>query len=558
MTLPFLFIKPAIRGQLLYHIFIDKYKLYTILLYCIKIEENIMNNNYIENPQVVADKYGQDYAQRCHKIHKKEYGQYLTPIKVAAFMGSLISKNEKNEITILDPGIGTAILTCAVCENALLKIRGLKTINIIGYEIDPEIVPYTRKSLNYLSKWLKSRGVETSIEIIEDDFILHNSDILDYTEKLFSDKSIQNKIDIIISNPPYFKINKNDPRSKVVHGQPNIYSLFMTVSAFMLKNDGEMIFITPRSYTSGFYFKSFRELFFSEITPEQFHLFASRNEAFERDDVLQEHLIIHGKRKTGIIKVDKKIIISHSHNSSDLDSIIKRNALLKDVIDFDSKNKFLFLPLSDNEENTIAFVNSWTGNLHKYNMEISTGKVVPFRTSELIFKETNDLGDYAPLIWMNHIKNEKIEWPIENWRKEQFLIINDNSMPLLIPNGNYVLMRRFSPKEEKNRINTAPLYQNNFKVAYIGLENHVNYIHRPNGELSIEEITGLSAILNSQYLDIYFRTLNGNTEVSATEIRNIPLPDYDFIINVGKIIIEEGIQSINLEKLFLSKKSGAA
>ena len=119
-------------------------------------------------------------------------------------------------------------------------------------------------------------------------------------------------------------------------------------------------------------------------------------------------------------------------------------------------------------------------------------------------------------------------------------------------------MRRFSPKEEKKRINTAPFYQSNFKFAYIGLENHVNYIHRPNGKLSLEEITGLSAILNSQYLDIYFRTLNGNTEVSATEIRNLPLPDYDFIINVGKIIIEKGIQSINLEKLFISKKSGAA
>ena len=522
------------------------------------ISENIMNKNYKENPQVVADKYGQDYAQQCHKIHKKEYGQYLTPIEVANFMGSLISANEKDEITILDPGIGTGALACAVCENALLKIKGLKTINIIGYEIDSEIIPYTKKSLNYLSKWLKLKDIETTIEIIEDDFILHNSDILDYREKLFSDKSIQRKIDIVISNPPYFKVNKNDLRSKIVHGQPNIYSLFMTVSAFMLKDDGEMIFITPRSYTSGFYFKSFRELFFSEITPEQFHLFVSRDEAFERDEVLQEHLIIHGKRKTGTIKTDKKIVISHSHNSSDLDFAIKRNALLKDVIDFDSKNKFIFLPLSDNEENTIAFVNSWTGNLNKYNMEISTGKVVPFRARELIFKEVNTKDNYAPFIWMNHIKNERIEWPIQNWRKDQFIIINDNSIPLLIPNGNYVLMRRFSPKEEKKRINSAPFYQSNFKFAYIGLENHVNYIHRPNGKLSLEEITGLSAILNSQYLDIYFRTLNGNTEVSATEIRNLPLPDYDFIINVGKIIIEKGIQSINLEKLFIPKKSGAA
>ena len=542
---------------------IDKYKrtYYTFVLYQLKSDNMNLNNS--KNPQIVADKYGQDYAKKCHKMHKKEYGQYLTPVEVADFMGRLVSKSINDEITILDPGIGTGVLVCAVCEKALLKIQGLKRINIIGYEIDPEIIPYTRKSLNYLSEWLKSKcNIETSIEIIEDDFILHNSDILDSGEKLFSDQTLKRSIDIIISNPPYFKINKDDPRSKavskVVYGQPNIYSLFMIVSAFMLRDDGEIIFITPRSYTSGFYFKSFREVFFSEIIPEQFHLFASRDEAFERDEVLQEHLIIHGKRKNGITKPDKKIIISHSRSSSDLDNAIKRDAVLKDVVDFNSKNKYIFLPLSDVEENTIAFVNSWTGNLHKYNMEISTGKVVPFRATQFMFKEAVNINEYAPLIWMNHIQNEKIEWPIENWRKEQFIVIDDCSMPLLIANSNYVLMRRFSPKEDKKRINTAPLYQTSFKSAYIGLENHVNYIHRPNGTLSLEEITGLSAILNSQYLDVYFRTLNGNTEVSATEIRNIPLPDYDFIIKVGKIIIREGIQNINLEKLFLSEKSGAA
>ena len=82
----------------------------------------------------------------------------------------------------------------------------------------------------------------------------------------------------------------------------------MTISAFLLNNNGEMIFITPRSYTSGFYFKSFREVFFSEIVPKQFHLFVSRDEAFVRDDVLQEHLIIHGERRSVNIKSDEILI----------------------------------------------------------------------------------------------------------------------------------------------------------------------------------------------------------------------------------------------------------
>ncbi len=521
-----------------------------------------MNNLFKESPQIISDQYGQEYAHNCQKSHKKEYGQYLTPIEVADFMGGLISYREKKEITILDPGIGTGVLASAACENTIRKIKNLTKINIIGYEIDPNIIPYTKKSLNYLSKWLNQNNIDSSICLIEDDFIMDNFGVIDNEEKLFSADYLNKNIDIIISNPPYFKINKSDPRSiavsKVVHGQPNIYSLFMTISAFMLNTDGEMIFITPRSYTSGFYFKSFREVFFSKITPKQFHLFASRNEAFVRDEVLQEHLILHGKKKVPKNNPDIKVLISHSRNTSDLEKSSKREALLNDVINYNSINKFIFLPLSEEEENTIAFVNSWPGNLHKYGMEISTGRVVPFRAKELIAKDKLDTCNYAPLIWMNHIKNENIQWPLENWRKEQYIEICEYSLPILVPNSNYILMRRFSPKEDRKRINTAPFHKTNYKFDFIGIENHVNYIHRPNGELSKEEITGLSAILNSKYLDTYFRTLNGNTEVSATEIRDIPLPDYDFVIKVGKAIIKQGPNNINLEELFLSEKIGAA
>lgn len=72
--------------------------------------------------------------------------------------------------------------------------------------------------------------------------------------------------DVIISNPPYKKIAKAEPESvvmdSVVHGQPNIYFLFMAMSVKLLKPNGEMIFITPRSFTSGLYFRKFREYFF--------------------------------------------------------------------------------------------------------------------------------------------------------------------------------------------------------------------------------------------------------------------------------------------------------
>ena len=56
------------------------------------------------------------------------------------------------------------------------------------------------------------------------------------------------KYDLIISNPPYFKLSKEDKRVKaaqcIIDGQPNIYSIFMGISALLLAEQGQMIYIT--------------------------------------------------------------------------------------------------------------------------------------------------------------------------------------------------------------------------------------------------------------------------------------------------------------------------
>ena len=61
----------------------------------------------------------------------------------------------------------------------------------------------------------------------------------------------------------------------------------------------------------------------------------------------------------------------------------------------------------------------------------------------------------------------------------------------------------------------------------------MNYIYRPKGKLSKTLTLGLSALLNSSLLDSYFRISNGNTQVSATEIRAMPLPPLEVIEEIG-------------------------
>ena len=84
---------------------------------------------------------------------------------------------------------------------------------------------------------------------------------------------------------------------------------------------------------------------------------------------------------------------------------------------------------------------------------------------------------------------------------------------------------------------SSDLFVDITQAEFIGVENHLNYIYRPKGHLDRNEILGLSALLNSNLFDLYFRTFNGNINVSATELREMPLPPLEDIKEIGNQII---------------------
>ncbi len=67
----------------------------------------------------------------------------------------------------------------------------------------------------------------------------------------------------------------------------------------------------------------------------------------------------------------------------------------------------------------------------------------------------------------------------------------------------------------------------------------MNYIYRRRGTLAPEEARGLSTLLNSALIDRYFRILNGNTQVNATELRALPLPPLAVIRKLGQAVTRE-------------------
>ena len=488
-----------------------------------------------EQPSSYADRLGAAYTNTVAQSFKKDNGQFFTPQTIAQFMGSLVS-TEKKQIDILDPGCGTAILTCALVENLVEQNPNIEVVNLVAYETDYDLISLSENSLSYLKNWLSNKGISFQYIICIHDFIVDNYNCLYPPILKFSDK--KQDFDFIISNPPYFKLSKDDNRVKaaqiIIDGQPNIYSIFLAIAARMLKNDGEMIFIVPRSFTSGRYFNSFRNYFFNYIQIDFIHLFESRKDTFSRDNVLQETLILKAKPKNSKEK-KPQIIVSTCNGLQDIEQSQRTTYLQKDLVDLESKEKIIHLPTNTKEEATIDLFKSWNGSLNQYNIQISTGPVVAFRLEDFIKEVFEDKT--VPLYWLHNVTKMEVNYPLPKSNKGPYIQICEQTKSYLIPNRNYIFLRRFSAKDDKSRLVAAPYFSLPGTPRYIGVENKLNYIYRPKGHLSRTEVMGIAALLNSNLFDTYFRTFNGNVNVSATELRAMPLPPLETIKEIGKKLI---------------------
>lgn len=469
------------------------------------------------------------YCNNYDKKKRKQIGQFFTPLKVALFMANLIKLPAK-DISILDPGAGTGILIAALCDRIYNESKNSKNLIIHAYENDPDIIPDLEKTLSYCRSKLSEKGHVVNYSIIKEDFIKSNSK---YLLETYKRKSFY--FDIVISNPPYYKLKKESPQSLVmeefVHGQPNIYSFFVILSIKMLKENGQFVYITPRSFCSGLYYKKMRKWLLKNSCITQIHSFNSRSNIFEMDKILQEVLIIAGESTN--TKKCKSVQVSVSSDSAFSDNI---NLKVPYSIINPTKNdeSYIRIPINEMEINAISIVDSWNNTLEDFGLKISTGKVVDFRTKHNLMNEYNDKG-CVPLVWMQNLEIGKINLSLKNFQKPQAIQQNNETAPLLVPIKNYVVLKRFTTKNDKKRLFTVPFPKENFKqFEYIGFENHLNYIYKKGGELSQNEMYGISALFNSKLMDCYYRSISGNTQVNATDIRKLPLPDYDVIRSLGE------------------------
>ena len=141
-----------------------------------------------------------------------------------------------------------------------------------------------------------------------------------------------------------------------------------------------------------------------------------------------------------------------------------------------------------------------------------------------------------PLIYPCHFNGGFVQWPKENSRKPNAIVNDERTQDLLVPAGVYVLVKRFTSKEERRRVVACIYDPERIPASLVGFENHLNYFHVQGHGMTMDLAKGLAAFLNSTVVDTYFRRFSGHTQVNATDLRSLHYPNHDALERIGQTL----------------------
>lgn len=185
------------------------------------LNHSILNNDIICEGENLAfgNSAEERYSQAATANHRKAFGQFFTPPRVAAMMADWVA--DVNPRTIIDPCLGTGVLTRAALERC-------EDANIIAFEVDEQILHYA------------DVGVPERVTLRIENYL--------YAEV--------EPCDAIIMNPPYIRHRELEgydvARSRisldagfVIPKSANLYVYFVLKACLQLRQGGRGAFLIP-------------------------------------------------------------------------------------------------------------------------------------------------------------------------------------------------------------------------------------------------------------------------------------------------------------------------
>ena len=302
----------------------------------------------------------------------------------------------------------------------------------------------------------KITGIELNEQIYENIKNKYNSERVNIINENFLGYETNQKFDLIIGNPPYFVIKKEETNiikkkdnelnktqkinrvsnkacnkyKEYFEGRPNIYILFIIICLKYLKENGILSFIIPKNFLNCLYYNKLREYIYNNYT-----ILKIVDTAKDFIDTNQETIIF--------------IVQNNKENNNEINKDFMLN--INNSLIFNDKNNISKLK--------IILENS--KNLKNLNFVVSVGNVVWNQCKDIL---TNDKTK-PRLIYNSDIKNNKLDiTDFEALRKKK----KDNNGNIIYnENGDVV----FLEAEKKNYIKKKGGYKEPLLVINTGLLN---------------------------------------------------------------------------------------
>lgn len=324
----------------------------------------------------------------------------------------------------------------------------------------------------------------------------------------------------VIANPPYAKypsrlMNEDQKRrfAATTYGHPNLYGLFLQVGVELLADDGRLSFINPKSFVSGLYFRNLRRFLTRDLDLERFDTFDRRTGLF--DGVLQDVVILTGQKRPGRVAEIELREFSGPPTAAPARSVsVARESVLLD----DRFDHAFFISADDLAHRLLTRMTTETQSLRSLGFKAVTGTIVWNRLKSSMRDAATD--DALPLVWGNGIRSFRFVRLGNRQEKATHVELNQKTREI-VSRGEAILVKRMTAKEEARRLvacRVPPSLENSARGWFA--ENHVNVVKPVDPAIELDAVLGL---LNSSLYDYVFRSLNGNTQVSATELDLLPV-----------------------------------
>lgn len=488
--------------------------------------KNIINFDNVDISILSYEEIIDLFPQKQITEDKKLFGQYYTPNFMVDHVLKMVSLKKTNliDLKVVDPACGNGAFLIRVMDMlnsfgySIGEICNYVSTKLFGFDINPSAIFLCKlsiylKLIQYCDSVNECNYVATNINL--DNFKNINTIITTTNEKF----------NVILGNPPYFKIKngrveKNSEYSKVLNGQSNIYALFIQWSILHVEDNGSICLIVPQSFRSGKYFKKIRHEMSKYSLKEILSIDTkTKNQVF--GEVEQAILIMH--LKNDVPKV-RKTKIAISIDGMNVNKIGQFNQ--SDILSSES----LVLPINDCSKELLLRIKTNYQSFQEIEPSITFGNgLFVWNQNKQILSSSCE--DSYPIIYANYISDNNFVFNIDKNNIDK----DGARRPFCKPNsklesfecaGRKLIVKRTSGIEDFLRIKSC-LISEDFVLQYpkYYLENHVNFLYDKedkNKAISINKLLYISAYLSSDIANFIFKLMNGNTQVSATELNALP------------------------------------